>query len=266
MLTVARAVHPGLRRCLAAPMVAYDLLLPADVAHVGLPSTAATVVIAVDEAMDVGWFHEPETSTRLWCSISGLHLGPALIRTHGLQRGIHLSVTPFGCRALFGVPISAVAGCIVNMAELPGGISAVEHEAIVAKSTWDARLVAVEELLLSKLQTVRIAPDMNQAWALLTNGARVSQVAGDVGWSRRHLVNRVRAEFGVSPKQISRLARFERAHRLVTTGMQLAETAHEVGYADQAHLSREWRVFAGRSPKASSEEFPKLQDLLQSGS
>lgn len=93
MATVMRALHPALHSCLAAPMVAYDMVLPVDAVHVGVPSTAATVIIAVDEPLDVGWLHEPSQSTAHWCSISGLHLRPALIHTHGLQRGIHLAVT-----------------------------------------------------------------------------------------------------------------------------------------------------------------------------
>ena len=41
----------------------------------------------------------------------------------------------------------------------------------------------------------------------------------------------------------------------------LAEVAAECGYADQAHLAREWSELAGCSPTTwLREEFPFLQD------
>ncbi len=243
-------------------MVAYDLVLPFEAVHVGVPSTAATVIIAVDEPLDVGWLDEPDRSLSSWCSISGLHLRPALVRTFGLPRGIHLSVTPLGCRALFGAPIGAVAGYTIDMAELPRGLPTAEHDAIVSCASWADRLATLEGLLLARLESQALAPDVTAAWDLLGRGVQVAQVAGEVGWSRRHLGNRVRAEFGVSPKEIGRLARFERARRLVDGGVTLADAAHTCEFADQSHLSREWRGFAGRSPTASTEEFPNLHDLI----
>lgn len=243
-------------------MVAYDLQLPIDAAHVGLPSTSATMVLAVDKPLDVGWLRTPERSSRMWCSISGLHLAPALIRTHGLQRGIHVEITPFGCRALFGAPLGAVAGRTLYLADLPRGFSPAEHEAVTSLTTWPARLAAVEGLLLDRLQAARLAADVLRAWQLLGEGHRVSRVADEVGWSRRHLANRVRGEFGVSPKELGRLARFQNASRMVQSGMPLTDAAHAAGYADQAHLSREWRTFAGSSPSTGTEPFPNLQDLL----
>lgn len=257
-----RPLHPALRDCLAAPLVAYDVKLPINAVHIGEPSTAATVIIAVDEPLDLGWLDDPNRSTARWCSLSGLHLRPALIHTHGLQRGIHLAVTSVGCRALFGLPIGAVAGHSVDMTDLPRGLTAAEHEAIVSRASWNDRLAALEGLLLARLERQSPAPDVVAAWALLGRGVPVARVADEVGWSRRHLSNRVRAEFGISPKEVSRLARFERARSLVSNGMTLADAAHTCGYADQSHLSREWKDFAGRSPTASTEEFPNLHDLV----
>lgn len=243
-------------------MVAYDLQVPIDAAHVGLPSTSATVILAVDEPLDVGWLHDPTSSSRRWCSMSGLHLTPALIRTHGMQRGIHLELTPFGSRALFGAPFGTVAGHTVDLADLPRGLSPAEHEAVTAPAAWAARLTTLEALLLDRLQAAHLAADLRRAWQLLSAGQRVSWVADEVGWSRRHLANRVRSEFGVSPKELGRLARFQNASRMVQSGLPLAQAAQAAGYADQAHLSREWKTFAGRSPSTCTEPFPNLQDLL----
>ncbi|MEO6987231.1 MAG: helix-turn-helix domain-containing protein, partial [Aquihabitans sp.] len=106
-------------------------------------------------------------------------------------------------------------------------------------------------------------------WALarLTRGVAVAQVADAVGFSRRRLSTVIRDETGVSPKQWGRIARFERSKDLIVTARRsgdatLADTAAATGYADHAHLTREWREMAGCSPTAwLAEEFPNLQAL-----
>ncbi|SPD86198.1 protein of unknown function [Micropruina glycogenica] len=45
-------------------------------------------------------------------------------------------------------------------------------------------------------------------------------------------------EFGLSPRQLARIGRFERAQALAQAGMPLAETAHRAGFADQAGAGR----------------------------
>ena len=78
----------------------------------------------------------------------------------------------------------------------------------------------------------------------------ISSVATDVGWSRRHLSEQFGAEYGVTPKEMARVLRFERSKMLFVGGVRatLAEIAAECGYADQAHMAREWRTLAGASP------------------
>lgn len=101
--------------------------------------------------------------------------------------------------------------------------------------------------------------------ALLTRGVPVAETADDVGYSRRRLTTLVRDEVGLSPKTYQRLARFSRAHgRLrrdaLDGDVSVARLAAESGYADQAHLAREWTGFAGCSPTEwLRREFPIVQ-------
>jgi AraC-like DNA-binding protein len=77
----------------------------------------------------------------------------------------------------------------------------------------------------------------------------------------------VRAECGVTPKEYQRLARFSssRAGLAAAAGngrVSLAALASACGYADQAHLTREWQALAGCTPTTwLRTEFPFLQDL-----
>ncbi|WP_174531163.1 helix-turn-helix domain-containing protein, partial [Micromonospora maritima] len=56
------------------------------------------------------------------------------------------------------------------------------------------------------------------------------------------------ALFGYGPKTLARILRMRRALDLAHAGAPLAEVAARTGYADQAHLTRDVREFAGMPP------------------
>ena len=94
---------------------------------------------------------------------------------------------------------------------------------------------------------------MEHAWWRLvsTHGAAsVEALAAEVGWSRRHLFARFREQTGLPPKVFARILRFQRAATLMAAaeGPSLCEIALDCGYYDQAHLNRDFRAFAGRTP------------------
>jgi transcriptional regulator GlxA family with amidase domain len=71
-----------------------------------------------------------------------------------------------------------------------------------------------------------------------------------VGWSHRHLLTRFRQQVGLGPKTAARLVRFNGVWRRLDEDQPLdwGLVAAEVGYADQAHLVREFRQFTGTTP------------------
>jgi transcriptional regulator GlxA family with amidase domain len=106
---------------------------------------------------------------------------------------------------------------------------------------------------------------MASAWTLLQEGpVRVTDVAAAVGYSPRHLSTRFAREYGLPPKVLARLARFHRSRALLQVAQppSLATVAAACGFADQAHLTREWRAFAGAPPTAwrAAEDLLFVQD------
>ena len=81
-------------------------------------------------------------------------------------------------------------------------------------------------------------------------------VAGHLGVSERQLRRRCQASVGYGPATLRRVLRFRRfvswadAGYLVGGGGDLAQVAFELGYADQAHLTRECVRLAGITPAA----------------
>lgn len=255
-MALSPPVHPGLRPYVAS-WVGFDLRPDVDSIHRGAPSPALTVIVSFGEPLDVGW---PDGSQRdrYWLLAAGLHTGPALIRTHGYQHGIQLSLTPAGSRALLGLPAAALAEVMTDHQPLPLGIPDGLRER-AETADWAQRFDLLTDHLLALAGTTppRLDPELAEAWRVLerTYGqARIHSLATHVGWSRRHLAGRFRTEFGITPKQAARLHRFQRARALHADGHRLAEVAALAGYADQAHLNRDWRLLAGQTP--TEAEFP----------
>ncbi len=73
-----------------------------------------------------------------------------------------------------------------------------------------------------------------------------------VGLSLSQVRRRTAQALGLSPKRLARLVRFEATRNRLwrAPGSALASLALELGYADQAHLTREFTTLAGLSPRA----------------
>lgn len=259
-VAAAAALAPYVRS-----MSVYDITGPPGV-HLGLPSTQVSVVLPVDDPLDVAWSGDPGSRQRSWQSVSGLHTRPAHIRHGGRMAGVCLGLTPAGARALLGVPAGALAGTLVELDDVDRSFRTLpERLATTPSSGWGA---AVGRALLEALERREArAPraEVGRALALLTRGAAVSAVASDVGLTRRHLGELVRVETGVTPQRWRQLARFQRSQPMVAAGRRLADVAAACGYADQAHLAREWRELAGCSPTAwRRQELPIVQDMAAS--
>ena len=240
--------------------------------HVGMPSMTLTFVLPLDEPLDVAWADDPSSRGRTWASVSGIHARPAAIHHGGSQRGIQLALTTAAARVLFGVPARELAGELLDFADVDPAMADLPDR--LAGARTEDRLGVVYEALTTALRR-HDAPgpraEVGRALALLTRGTRVAAVAADVGYSRRRLSTLVREEVGVTPKDFHRLGRFERSHTLMRrrslSGLvSITEVAAECGYADHAHLTREWVELAGCTPSAwQREEFPIVQAVAGAG-
>jgi AraC-like DNA-binding protein len=99
------------------------------------------------------------------------------------------------------------------------------------------------------------APEVAWTWHRLTaTGGKlpIRRLAGEVGWSHKHLITRFRQQIGLPPKTAARLVRFHAVWRRLADRPppRWDEIAAECGYADQSHLIRDCRQFTGASPTA----------------
>ena len=88
----------------------------------------------------------------------------------------------------------------------------------------------------------------------LLRSLSVRETASTLGISERRLLTIFSEDVGLSPKQWTRVRRFQRALRALHQGDELrwAELAVACGYADQSHFSRDFRSFSGIDPTTYS--------------
>jgi AraC-like DNA-binding protein len=121
-------------------------------------------------------------------------------------------------------------------------------------SSWEERFSIVEaELALRAEVGRRVDSEVAHAWHQLVvsqGRARIDEVATELGWSRKRLWSRFRAQIGLTPKRSAQLVRFDHAAHLLAAGEAAAVVAAEAGYADQSHLHRDAMTFVGTTPSA----------------
>ena len=136
--------------------------------------------------------------------------------------------------------------------------------ALRAARSEGARFGAAEEWLLGRLAAAPPRGDGARAAVRLLlearGAARIDEVARALGWTRRRLERGFARELGIRPKLFARIVRLN----AVLAGMDAGERAGAVdvalaaGYFDQAHLLRDFRGLAGRSPRAARERDGEL--------
>jgi AraC-like DNA-binding protein len=241
--------------------------------HMGLPSRHLTFVISFDAPLELSRLPDgSEHPVTFDALLGGLHTSPAVIRHDGTQHGIQLQVTPAGARGLFGLPAAEVARTVVPLDAVWGRLAGELLDRLNVAAGWEERFAAIDRVLLRALASRIEVPsgarrETTAAWERLTASAGrvdVATLASEVGWSRRHLTDRFSAEFGVGPKALARVLRFERARGMLVRPDRpaLATVAAVCGYADQPHMVRDWHALAGSSPTEwlASEVLPFVQD------
>lgn len=102
---------------------------------------------------------------------------------------------------------------------------------------------------------------MAQAWQRLlitAGGVPIGRIAKEVGWSHKHLIAKFKQQVGLPPKTAARLVRFDQVWHRVDGHRQRdwGQIAADSGYADQAHLIRDFRQFTGTTPTAFLARLP----------
>lgn len=242
--------------------------------HYGLPSPYLTVIFSLDDGVESASELDALGGARPDpIVLAGLHTRTSYVLERGGQTGIQLAVHPLACRALFGLPATELSTTEFDGRQVLGRDAAITQQRLTESAGWSSAFQLLGEHLTGSLDR-RPAPvrsELRHAWQLLaSSGGQISitQLAGTVGLTPRHLSTLFQRELGRSPKSVAQLFRFQGAVSRVRSQLarqrrvDLAEVAARAGYADQSHLTRDFGQRVGVPPtRWISEELGNLQSF-----
>lgn len=166
--------------------------------------------------------------------------------------------------AILGRPARVLFGVLERASELLGPTAERLARALAACDTERQARECWEEALEPLIVTSPPPDPAVRAAVLAIVAARGSAPIGDlaaaVNLSPRQLQRRFSAAVGLSPKQFARVRRLREAllHLVEESDLTWSAVAAELGFADQAHLIREFNALAGLPPGAVSERIRQI--------
>ncbi|QNK66770.1 helix-turn-helix domain-containing protein [Variovorax sp. PAMC26660] len=174
-------------------------------------------------------------------------------------RSVGAQLQPGAARALLGAPEDALAGQHTPLEAVWGERQAADALERLHEADEPALQLQVFEALL----TQRIATSLRAGLhglhpavaatlgPLTSSNPSIAALVADSGYSHRRFIALFRGTIGLGPKEYARVMRFDRALALAADpARNWIDIALDAGYADQAHLSREFSALAGMSPQA----------------
>ncbi|MBA1139302.1 helix-turn-helix domain-containing protein [Mesorhizobium neociceri] len=249
-----RAPPPALDD-IVSDICGYRETAPGHFRNIEYASLTVPLVISFAEPFAIGLGKDPGDNDRFASFAAGLFAGPVMIESFGGACCVQINFTPLGARRFFGLPMSELTDSMVVLDDVLGAEGMALRERLGNAPDWAARFDLAEAFVATRLRHAADTP-AEITWAydrIVASGGRtrIASIAEKLGWSRKHLAGKFSDATGIGPKTLSRIVRFNRALGLSRQDQSdWADIAADCGYADQAHLVREFRQLAGDPPTA----------------
>ena len=161
---------------------------------------------------------------------------------------VGVELRPGTVPALFGVPAWQLAGAHWSLEDLWGTEAGRLRERLLEARDAHRRIELLEDELLARLTASRaLHPSVAHGLSRLDNGCGIRTLVRESGYSHRRFLTLFRDAVGLTPKTWDRVQRFRRAVLGLHADAGPASVA-AAGFADQPHLTREFRRIAGLTP------------------
>lgn len=169
---------------------------------------------------------------------------------------VSVRLHPAASGPLLGVDAAKIMGQIGLLGMAAPDTAAVVDSFVQSATQTEAALVTALDSSVKSLAERMTPPDpavVSAVDGLLAGHGVVSigRLAAAAGLSTRQLRRKFQAHVGLTPKEFARLRRIRHACVLILQAEEakLAGVSHDGGYADQPHLTREFRGIFGSSPR-----------------
>lgn len=188
-------------------------------------------------------------------SLSGQLLSFTDLTPTGMVNIIAVVFHPFGAKAFFEFPIHELSNLIVSADDL-NITSLKELENEILNISDDNRCIQlIESFLISRLAPFKEYNYQRMLTAISTinlcsDELTVSRLAETVCLSSKQFQRIFSEHVGATPKEFIRIIRFHKALYTLQNHptMNFTMVAYECGYYDQAHMTNEFKLFAGYTP------------------
>jgi len=177
-----------------------------------------------------------------------------------------VTLLPGSAPAMLGVSAAALPSNWSPLEGVVGAAASVLGQRVQAASTTSVRLGVLEAFLLGRLCTRDERVERAVGAIVDTSGQiGMAELGRGARASSRHLTRLFHEWVGLSPKRFARIVRVQAALRRLSErpAPDLARLASELGFADQAHLTREVQALAGAAPRSLAETFKGKADSFK---
>jgi AraC-like DNA-binding protein len=199
---------------------------------------------------------------RAW--ISGMQRRWIVIEAQPEANLLVIRFRPGGAYALLGHDAATLTDSVFSLEDVLGRAAVSLRDRVLEASTAELRLDAAIGWLAERIGRAALPAALRYLIGRLEPpaGVRIRDLADEVGFTERHMLSLFQRWIGIGPKQYARIRRFQgvlaRVSQHAPSDPELraappeppdwAETAAAFGYADQSHLTHEFRAFAGLTP------------------
>lgn len=167
----------------------------------------------------------------------------------GPLQTVGLRFNPGTAMAALGIPISDIVNTTVPLSVALGRAAHSARDRVLGVTGLIARALTLCESIASHCN----APDrrvVDAVNAIARNPGISSETLSErYDITPRHLRRLFDSQVGYGPRTLARVFRLQRAlDRLDSDQVRLADVANDAGYADQAHMNRDFRQLAAVTP------------------
>jgi AraC-like DNA-binding protein len=219
-----------------------------------MPTTEVQLILNFGARYRASDPHEPSHWTTHGSFAAGLYDAHTLIGADGPSMGLQVKFTTLGARLFFQRPLADLSNRLTDIDDVLGADGRRLEASLYDAPDWDTRFALCDRDIARRIAGAR-PPGRPVLWAwrelMNTDGAvPIRHLVQQVGWSERHFASTFREQIGLAPKAFARVLRFARAVEMLRSpaATRLADLAADCGYYDQAHFTRDFRLFAGVTP------------------
>lgn len=192
-----------------------------------------------------------------YARLYGVRTGLSVAELTGTGWAVGAMLQPAAGALVWGAPVTELTDRFVDLTEAPGidgaGLTGRVREVMGTDDASRLAAVAHLERELERLPPVDDEGRLVNAIVEYVEGdpevRRVSQVCAKFDIGDRTLQRLLARRLGLRPKWLIQRRRLQEAAALLRTGPgTLARVAADLGYADQAHFTRDFRTVTGVTP------------------